>query len=90
MQGAFIRWIQILKTVDWYKTEDIRRTFPSVDFLGNDSNRLIFNIGGNKHRMICTYKFGVNNVHLFVKWIGTHAEYDKLCDKNEQYTVDIN
>jgi hypothetical protein len=28
-------------------------------------------------------------VHLIVKWIGTHAEYSKLCDEGKQYEVDV-
>jgi mRNA interferase HigB len=37
--------------------------------------------------MICQYAFGENEVHLFVCWIGTHAEYDKLCKAKEQYSI---
>jgi mRNA interferase HigB len=29
------------------------------------------------------------NAHLYVKWIGTHAEYARLCKNNQQYTVSI-
>ncbi len=32
--------------------------------------------------------FGALKVHLFIKWIGTHAEYTKLCNSNQQYIVD--
>jgi mRNA-degrading endonuclease HigB of HigAB toxin-antitoxin module len=45
-------------------------------------------IGGNKYRLICKYYFGKQRVHLFVKWIGTHAEYTKLCKENNQFNVD--
>jgi mRNA interferase HigB len=37
--------------------------------------------------MICKYRFGDRHVHLFICWIGTHAEYDQLCDNNEQFTI---
>jgi len=66
---------------------DIKRTFPSADLLGNGSNRVVFNIAGNSYRMICAYVFGQAMVHCYIKWIGTHSEYTKLCEKNEQYTV---
>lgn len=39
------------------------------------------------YRMICKYHFGITKVRLFVCWIGTHAEYDELCDQGEQYIV---
>jgi mRNA interferase HigB len=37
--------------------------------------------------MICKYQFGLTNVHLYIKWIGTHAEYTALCSNLEQFTV---
>lgn len=55
--------------------------------LGWNSNRVVFNIGGNNYRMICKYAFGEKQVHLFICWIGTNTEYDELCDNNEQYTI---
>jgi mRNA interferase HigB len=38
--------------------------------------------------MICKYAFGDKQVHLFVCWIGTHAEYDALCNEEKQYTIE--
>ena len=65
----------------------MQTTFGSADLLGKNSNRVVFNIGGNSYRVICKYAFGEKQVHLFVCWIGTHADYDKINDNNEQYTV---
>ena len=86
---AFEIWISIIKRADWNAPQDIIRTFNSADILGQSSNRIVFNIGGNKYRIICQYYFGQQKAHLFVKWIGTHAEYTKLCNNMEQYTVDL-
>ncbi|MEO1051854.1 MAG: type II toxin-antitoxin system HigB family toxin [Bacteroidota bacterium] len=86
-KSAFQNWLESIKYADWDEPGDIKQTFNSVDFLGDGYNRVIFNIGGNNYRMICKYAFGKRAVHLFVCWVGTHAEYDKLCDKGEQYTV---
>ena len=68
---------------------DILDTFCSVDLLGKGYNRVVFDIGGNNYRMIGQYAFGETEVHLFVCWIGTHAEYDKLCKDNKQYSVNV-
>lgn len=65
----------------------LRKRIIPADVIGKRSNRIIFNIGGNRYRMICKYHFGKVNVHLFIMWIGTHAEYSKLCDKSLQYTI---
>ncbi|WP_298608866.1 type II toxin-antitoxin system HigB family toxin [uncultured Spirosoma sp.] len=56
----------------------MKDTFGAADLLGNGTNRIVFDIGGNYYRMICKYAFGKNQVHLFVCWIGAHAEYVKL------------
>ena len=86
---SFAEWLTKIKFADWEDPADIKDTFPSTDLLGNSSNRAVFDIGGNNYRMICKYAFGDKQVHLFVCWIGTHAEYDKLCDNKKQYTVSI-
>ncbi|PSK95302.1 type II toxin-antitoxin system HigB family toxin [Taibaiella chishuiensis] len=84
---GFNEWCVKLKYADWHKPEDMQATYPGTDLLGNGSNRAVFNIGGNKYRMIGKYGFGASEVHLFICWIGTHAEYDKLCKAGLQYTV---
>jgi mRNA interferase HigB len=84
---SYENWFIKLKFANWETPADIQVTFPSTDLLGNGSNRAVFDIGGNKYRMIGKYAFGEKQVHLFVCWIGTHAEYDKLCNAGEQYSV---
>ena len=84
---SFEIWLAILKHAEWNIPIDIIKTFRTADILGEGSERVIFNIGGNKYRMICKYHFGINKVHLFIKWIGTHAEYSKLCRNKKQYSV---
>jgi len=81
------KWLSIIKQVNCNIPHDIKESFGSADILGNNSKRVVFNIGCNKYRMICAYYFGEIKIHLFIKWIGTHAEYSKLCKNEEQYTV---
>ena len=82
-------WLEKLKYANWEMPMDMQATFGSADLLGKNSERVIFDIAGNKYRLICKYFFGLKQVHLFVCWIGTHAEYDKLCNENEQYTINL-
>jgi mRNA interferase HigB len=86
---SFEEWLVKLKYADWLEPADMQDTFGTADLPGKSSNRVVFDIGGNTYRMICKYAFGDKEVHLFICWIGTHAEYDKLNTKNEQYTVTI-
>lgn len=86
--NSFNIWLSILKYADWNNPLDIISTFKTADILGNGTNRVVFNIGGNNYRLICSYNFGNSKVHLFVKWIGTHSQYSKLCSKGNQFEID--
>jgi len=86
--SSFETWFNIVENANWNQPVDVKNTFNSVDFIGKGSERVIFNVGGNDYRIICKYKFGKKSVHLFVIWIGTHAEYTELCSNNEQYTAE--
>lgn len=86
-KSSFGDWLEKLKQADWEKANDIKSTFNSADLLGKGCNKVVFNIGGNNYRVICKHAFGDKQVHLFICWIGTHAAYTKLCENNEQYTV---
>ncbi len=50
----------------------LRNTFPSADKVGN---LIVFNIGGNKYRLIASIHF--NRGKVYVRHIFTHTEYDK-------------
>jgi len=86
-KSSFEVWLSLIKYADWYVPSDIVSTFNSADILGKSSDRVVFNIGGNNFRLICKYHFGKSMVHLFIKWIGTHAEYSKLCKEGKQFQV---
>jgi mRNA interferase HigB len=59
----------------WANPAEIKRQFGgTVDFVGD--NRVIFNLGGNKYRLIVRISFEFGRV--LVKFIGTHAEYDRV------------
>jgi mRNA interferase HigB len=89
-RSSFNLWLTAIKFTDWNKPSDIVKTYGSSDLLGNGSDRVVFNIGGNNYRMICKYFFGKRHLHLFICWIGSHAEYNQLCRKNQQFSVNIN
>jgi len=86
-RAAFENWYTILRVADWKVPGDMVKTFRTADILGRGSKRVVFNLAGNKFRLICSYHFGVKRVHLFVKWLGTHSEYSKLCREGRQFFV---
>ena len=65
-------WYKKTEKADWSCLADIKQTFNSVDYVGND--RFVFNIKGNDYRLVAMILFAAKKV--FIRWIGTHKEYD--------------
>lgn len=88
--GHLLKWLEIIHYADWEEPLDITRTYQS-NLLGNDSNRVVFDIGGNGRnafRIICEYRFGRKCVHLYVNWIGSHEEYNRLSNEDKKLVSD--
>ena len=71
---ALEEWYEKTKKSEWTCFADIKNTFNSVDAVGNQ--RYVFNIKGNKYRLIVVVKFTIG--HVFIRFVGTHSEYDKI------------
>ena len=67
-------WYALVSAAAWEGPADIRASFGSADFVGD--NRVIFDIGGNKFRLVVRVSYAYRRV--LVKFIGTHAEYDNI------------
>ena len=67
-------WYREAEKAKWGKPNDLIKKYPSASIL--EDNRIVFNIKGNKHRLIVkiNYKYQI----LWIRFIGTHAEYDKI------------
>lgn len=67
-------WYNEAEQADWKSPNDIKKDYPSASIL--EDNRMVFNIKGNNYRLIVriNYKYGV----VWIRFIGTHAEYDKV------------
>ena len=73
-KSSLDEWFEKCETTQWTSFHQIKRTFNSVDAIGND--RYIFNIGGNKYRVIVIIHFRVRT--MYIKWVGTHKQYDNI------------
>jgi len=68
-------WYAQVKTASWQTPADIKREFgATVDFIAD--NRVIFDIGGNKFRLIVHVAYRFKRV--LVKFVGTHKDYDRI------------
>jgi len=66
-------WIADVKQCTWSTPHDVKARYPSASLLATCI--VIFNVRGNEYRLETQIAFGVGVIA--VKWIGTHAEYDK-------------
>ena len=67
-------WIAVTRTAVWINPIEVKATFGQTDILSN--GRAVFDLGGNKFRLVAkiNYRIGI----VFVRFIGTHAEYDRI------------
>lgn len=66
-------WQALVEREVWRSPQDIKNLYRSADFLS--SNRVVFNIGGNKFRLVVVVQYSAAIV--WIDRIGTHPEYSK-------------
>jgi mRNA interferase HigB len=71
---ALNEWYDKTKEADWASLRDIKGTFNSVDYVGND--RYVFNVKGKKYRLVAIIFFDIRTI--YVRFIGTHADYNEV------------
>ena len=67
-------WHAVAAKADWSSPADIKADYHNASIVGGD--RVVFNIAGNRYRLIVRfdYRHGIG----FVRFVGTHAEYDRV------------
>lgn len=74
-EGPLRAWYAIASRSEWNGPAEVKRQFgATVDFVGD--NRLVFDLGGNKYRLVVHVAYAYRRV--LVKFIGTHAQYDRI------------
>ena len=69
-----LAWCDEVKKVRWRQPTDIKAQYASASILKN--RRVVFNLKGNDYRLIVAVAY--NTGFVYVKFIGTHAEYDAV------------
>ena len=67
-------WYQETSKAQWEEPHQIKLEYPSASLLAD--NRVVFNIKGNHYRLIVKINYDYQMV--WIRFIGTHAEYDKI------------
>ena len=74
-EKALRAWYAMVNHAQWNGPADVKNLFGStVDFVRD--NRVIFDIGGNKYRLVVHVSYRFKRV--LIKFVGTHAEYDRI------------
>ena len=74
-----LAWYREALAADWRSPADVKRQFGTASILRD--GRVVFNIGGNKYRLITAIHYNLGKV--FVLRFMTHAEYSKDRWKDE-------
>ena len=73
-QGGLKSWLDETIKANWKTPQSLKEQFSNASICAN--NRVVFNIAGNKYRLVVEmqYRAGI----VWVKFIGTHTRYDQI------------
>ena len=67
-------WYETVKDAKWNNPNDIKSFYSTISILKN--SRVVFNIRGNKYRIVVKIEY--KKQWLFIRFIGSHQEYDNI------------
>jgi mRNA interferase HigB len=74
VKSALDSWFHEVRHADWKRPADVVKAYANASIVGPD--RVVFNIKGNDYRLVVAIHYRLQIV--FVKWLGSHAAYDKI------------
>jgi mRNA interferase HigB len=77
-ESSLRSWYQVARQAHWQRFLDVCAIYGNADQVGKLT---VFNIAGNKYRMITVIHF--NTGRVYVRRILTHAEYDRGAWKDD-------
>lgn len=81
LKAALGAWFDEAKKARWSDAAEVKRSYATASIVSAD--RIVFNIKGNDYRLVAAVDF--EKSILWIKWIGTHRDYDKLDVKEVQH-----
>ncbi|RPI66130.1 MAG: type II toxin-antitoxin system HigB family toxin [Ignavibacteriales bacterium] len=73
-EGQLKTWFKEASKANWTSPTDIKSEYRKASILKD--GKVIFNICGNKYRLIVRINY--QRGWVFILFIGTHLEYDKI------------
>ena len=81
VKKALDLWYDAVSKADWSNASDVKRQFAAASIVS--AERIVFNVKGNDYRLIVATDF--ERKIIFIKWLGNHAEYDKVNAREIDY-----
>jgi mRNA interferase HigB len=81
VKSALDAWFHEAQQAEWKSPADVRKAYASASIIS--SERVVFNIKGNDYRLVAAIQY--RRQMIFIKWLGSHAEYDKIDVRTVQY-----
>ncbi|MBU2645674.1 type II toxin-antitoxin system HigB family toxin [bacterium] len=69
-----LTWYRLALKADWTSPSDVKEDFGNASILKD--GRVVFNIAGNKYRLVVWINYAYKVI--YIRFIGTHAHYDKI------------
>lgn len=73
-ESSLRAWFHEARQAHWNTTAAVKQLYASASIL--KGNRVVFNIGGNKYRLVVKINYHAQIV--YIRFIGTHAAYDRI------------
>ena len=73
-QRGLMGWFEAVEEANWANHNELKENYKNASII--DSKRVVFNIHGNKFRLIADFEYHIQ--WCFIAWVGTHSEYDKI------------
>jgi mRNA interferase HigB len=67
-------WYAEVSRDSWKNSAEVKQQYRSASIVS--AERVVFNIKGNEYRLVIAVNYQLQIV--FIVWIGTHREYDKI------------
>lgn len=81
LSQAVQSWFAEAKQAEWQNMADVKVKYGSASIVSSD--RVVFNIKGNDYRLVAAIDF--RHSIIFIKWIGTHKDYDAIDVRKVSY-----
>ncbi|HKO03598.1 MAG TPA: type II toxin-antitoxin system HigB family toxin [Candidatus Acidoferrales bacterium] len=81
VRSALDSWFHEAARAEWKTPADVVKAYGNASIVGSD--RVVFNSKGNSYRLVVAILY--EHQIVFIKWIGSHADYDKIDARKVNY-----